>query len=130
MDRDQQKPDGHSRMSPATHAAAQYVAGRRSNPSVLGIEKDASALRRAIDSGAVVEVSEDTWVTLTTDHWDSHEGFRAWSDDISRLGYRDTLFIRRFEPDPRQGVPPLFGGTRMPVAGEPRYVAACYYEPD
>jgi hypothetical protein len=115
-------------MTPAARAATQYVNERWRKPNVLGIEKDSTALRRAIDSGEVVEVTEDTWVTLSTNEWDSREEYSAWIDAIGKLGYKETLFIRRFDPDPRQGVPMLFAGTRRELAGDVQYVAACYYE--
>jgi hypothetical protein len=114
--------------TPATRAATKYVEDRGGRPDILGIEKDPRALRRAIDSGRVVEVTEDTWVTLSTNEWDSQEQYSDWADAVVKLGYRETLFIRRFDPDLRQGVPMLFAGTRRNVAGEERYVAACYYE--
>jgi hypothetical protein len=114
--------------TPAARAATQYVRDRGRRPDVLGIEKDPKALRRAIDSGHVVEVTEDTWVTLSTNEWDSQEEYSDWAKALFKLGYIDDLFIRRFDPDLRQGVPMLFAGTRRTVAGAERYVAACYYE--
>jgi hypothetical protein len=114
--------------TPATRAATKYVEDRGRRADALGIEKDPKALRRAIDSGRVVEVTEDTWVTLSTNEWDNQQKYSDWADAVVKLGYRDTLFIRRFDPDPRQGVPTLFAGMRRKVSGEEQYVAACYYE--
>ncbi|HEU4751940.1 MAG TPA: hypothetical protein VFU47_02450 [Armatimonadota bacterium] len=122
-------------MTTAQEQAVAHVRRKMTDPGVFAIEKDAPALRQRIPGGAVVEVTEDTFVVLTSDPrlWDRAGDFRRWQSQVEALGYDGTLFIQRFEPDPAEAakMPALFAGRPCGVAGTERPAAArCFTRED